>query len=217
MNSRTVPTLEQKVHPSHAVVLVIDMQNDFCSEKGAVSQFQDRTAVHSMIPALRHFVGSLRKAAIATIFVKTVRDEGDLSDPMREVLTRNGRVGGRACLRGSWGAQFIEGFQPLPNENVIEKKEYSAFVGTDLDALLKNLHCHTLILTGVASNICVESTARDGFMMHYHVVLPSDLIAAYDDKLHATTLMNIDSHFGQVISSQDLLKAWEALKVIQTR
>ncbi len=82
-------------------------------------------------------------------------------------------------------------------------------MGTNLNSLLKSRGVRTLILTGVATNVCVESTTRDGFMRDYYIVLPKDLTGGYEESLHEATLKNVDEYFGQVTSSDELLEIWQ--------
>jgi ureidoacrylate peracid hydrolase len=69
-----------------------------------------------------------------------------------------------------------------------------------------------VFLTGVTANVCVESTARDAFMCDYHVVVIEDCVAAYDQKLHETSLENIRRHFGLVVDSSAIVEAWHGTK-----
>ncbi len=211
MEKRTSPPLllglEQKVNPAHTAILVIDMQNDFCSSGGIVSGKADWKRVLPIIPRLQEFLDKARAAKVHIVFTKAVHDPGDLVGPRQELIMRHGRK--EACQRGSWGAEFVVDFHPREDELIIEKKKsYSVLVGTDLDAQLQKLGVRTLVLAGVATNVCVESTARDAFARDYYIILASDLTACYDERLYEATLMNIDKYFGQVITAAELLKIW---------
>ena len=98
---------------------------------------------------------------------------------------------------------------PEAEDIILAKHRYSAFIGTPLDGILRANEVKTLILTGVATNVCVESTARDGFMMDYHIVLPSDLTAGVNDHAKEMSLFNIGTFFGEVVLSERIVKAWE--------
>ncbi len=99
---------------------------------------------------------------------------------------------------------------PLPGEFVVRKHRYSAFVSTDLNLTLKSRDIRTLIMTGVSTNVCVESTARDGFMRDYYVVLLKDCTAASSEEDYNGTLRNIARFFGEVTDSSDVLRCWES-------
>ncbi|MFQ5903218.1 MAG: cysteine hydrolase family protein, partial [Candidatus Binatia bacterium] len=69
----------------------------------------------------------------------------------------------------------------------------------------------SVLVTGVATNVCVETTARDAYMFDYYVTMVEDCAAAYDAKLHENTLENIRRHFGLVASSQEIMETWRGL------
>ncbi len=89
------------------------------------------------------------------------------------------------------------------------KHRYSAFVGTRLESVLHTLGIKTLIMTGVGTNVCVESTARDGFMRDFNIVFLSDCTATSTQEFHDATLANIKLFFGVVATSDDVLATWE--------
>lgn len=206
-------SLAERVAVPHTAVLVIDMQNDFCSRDGVVARRPDTDwhRVQSVIPRLRDFLDKARESQVRVIFVYTTHEDKEFFGPLRELMVRKGRKD-FACKPGTWGAEFDSNLQPGPTDAMVHKHKYSAFVNTNLDSLLKGWGVCTLILTGVATNICVESTARDGFMKDYYIVLPRDLTAAYDESLYEATLKTIDGSFGQVVSSDDLLAIWQGTK-----
>ena len=98
---------------------------------------------------------------------------------------------------------------PEPEDVILPKHRYSAFIGTPLDAILRANGIKTLILAGVATNVCVESTARDGFMLDYHIVLPSNLTAGVNDQVKQMSLYNIGMFFGEIVESSRLISTWE--------
>jgi ureidoacrylate peracid hydrolase len=93
------------------------------------------------------------------------------------------------------------------------KHRYSAFINTDLNTVLKARGIQSVLVCGVATNVCVETTARDGYMYDYYVTMINDCSAAYDAKLHMGTLENIRSHFGLVASSHQIIETWSGLPV----
>ena len=115
------------------------------------------------------------------------------------------------CAKGTWGAEIFEdqpNLQPQSNETTIIKHRYSAFVNTDLDLILKALQIKTLLVTGTATNVCVESTARHAHMIDYNIIFLHNLTATGDAGAHEATLDNIRKYFGFVISSDDIQAYW---------
>lgn len=205
-------TFEDKVAPSHTAVIVIDVQNDFCASEGyAARTGSDLTQIKTMLPELHQFIERCRKQQIRLIFVQGVQAEETFSEPMRELRQRKGWKE-IACKRGSWGMDFCGDVQPGDGEIVIQKRRYSAFTETGLEETLKNLGVRTLVLTGVATNLCVETTARDGFLRGYYIVCVKNLTATnHGIKMHEAALFNLDGFFGEVVSSEQLLKAWKGV------
>lgn len=199
-------TLRQKVDPSHAAVLVVDVQNDFCATGGYFDRTTGRVAeIQTMVPRLQRFLVEARGASVPVIFVVAGYDQR--SSPLRERhLRRYGQVLPCSCS-GTWGAELY-GVAPEPGEPVIVKPRYSGFYGTDLDALLRSRGIRTVVLVGVATNVCVEGTARDAYMRDYYVVVVSDCTAALEERFHQATLANIEANIGTVTTAGSLVDAW---------
>ena len=90
------------------------------------------------------------------------------------------------------------------------KHRYGAFESTDLDLVLRSQGIRTLIMTGVATNVCVETTARQAFLRDYYVVFTSDCTATYDQADHEATLRNIDAYFGEVVAAAQVQACWQS-------
>lgn len=112
------------------------------------------------------------------------------------------------CRPGSWEGDFYGNVRPEAGDPIVTKHRYSAFHNTDLDTILRSNGVRTIIITGVVSNVCVETTAREGFVRDYYVVLPCDGAAAYSIADHEATLSNVDRFFGEVSSIEDLSAIW---------
>lgn len=91
---------------------------------------------------------------------------------------------------------------------IIEKHRYSAFSGTKLNTVLRERSIKTTIITGVTTNICVDSTLRDAFNLGYYVVIPEDCVSANDPSLHDATIKNVELLLGDVTTSDILLSHW---------
>jgi ureidoacrylate peracid hydrolase len=211
-------TLKQKVDPKNAALIVVDMQNDFAATGGAMDRegFNVKMS-QEMVPRLVQFIDEARKAKIPIIYIQNVYNSDQnwyLSEVWLEQATRkrNGSYIQRpVCVKGTWGWDFYGGIKPLPSEVVVTKHRFSAFIDTDLDLILRSKKIETLIMTGIATNVCVETTARMGFLKDYYIVFVSDCCAAYKQHLHETTLENIESLFGQVVTAQEVVECWKEM------
>jgi ureidoacrylate peracid hydrolase len=206
-------TLAEKVDPRNAAVLVVDMQNDFCHPDGASGRNGRSTAMaEAMTPNLQRLLKEARGAGVPVIFIRMVRNEHTRSEVEREHRLRRG---GEApvCIEGSWGAEWY-GVEPEEGEAIVTKHRYSAFIGTDLDLILRSKGIKSLIVTGVATNVCVESTARDGYMLDYYVVFMVDCSAcSAGGEVHQATLDNIERTFGVLASVDELVACWQTAAV----
>ena len=103
-------------------------------------------------------------------------------------------------MEGSWGADFFM-MEPSADEPIVDKHHYSGFIGTSLHDVLQAHHIETLVITGVATNVCVDSTLRDGFFMGYYIVLLEDCVGSNSAPGHNGTLATVRNNIGFVISS----------------
>jgi ureidoacrylate peracid hydrolase len=193
--------------PASTAILVVDMQNDYCAPGGSVAQRgHDIGLIATMIPRLQHFLAEARKLNAKIIFIQTIHEAETDSAAW---LFRHGGKPQPHVRRGTWGADFC-GVGPEAGEPVVVKHRYSAFVGTRLTSVLHTLGIKTLIMTGVGTNVCVESTARDGYMQDYNIVFLSDCTATSTREAHEASLANIRGFFGIVTTSSEVLADWQA-------
>ena len=204
--SAPLTTLEQQVSPGHTAVLVVDMQNDFCAPDGYLHRKYalDISASVPLAANIMDLVQAARDAGALVVWIKAIYDKEFLSEAhLARTIALSG--GETICGSGSWGADFYAGVSPLPDEAVVYKHRYSAFHGTDLQNLLDSHGIKTLIVTGVATHVCVDSTLRDGFFAGFHVVIPEDCVSAGDDAAQTVTLQTVANNFGFVVPSSQLI------------
>jgi ureidoacrylate peracid hydrolase len=207
-------TLEAKVDPKSAALLVIDVQNDFCHSDGWMARSGGNVAaIQAMVPRIDSFIEQARSVGIRIVFIQAQYDTIYASRPIRERQRRRGESG-LLCQTGSWGFELYR-LERRPEDIVVLKHRYSAFIRTDLEIVLNQMGVESLILTGVVTNGCVESTARDGFMLDYYVVLVSDCCATYDQALHNATLVNVERLFGVVHTASEVVAAWDPVRAKQ--
>ena len=207
-------TLKNRCDPRYAALIVVDVQNDFVSPEGSAGKRGDDVgAATAMVPNLVRLIEEGRRVGLTIIYIRTTHS--DWTDTPSWIYRTSQKSGLNTCREGSWGAEFYEGIAPLPSERVVVKHRYSAFINTDLNTVLKARGIQSVLVCGVATNVCVETTARDGYMYDYYVTMIDDCSAAYDAKLHMGTLENIRRHFGLVASSHEIIETWRGLPVKQ--
>lgn len=217
-NSSPRVDFEWKVAPKRTAVLVVDVQNDFCSPDGYMDrEGHELRMVKEMLPRLRSFLGGAEQAGVPAIYFQAnYASSGNwyLSPVWLDRAARVNRAGGHiespVCSEGDWGFDLVDGIAPRdPQRDLILKKHrYSGFVNTELDLVLRSKQIQTVVVTGVATNVCVESTARDAFMRDYFVVMAEDCCATYSDEEQLSTVRNIQKYFGIVTDSTTVLSSW---------
>jgi ureidoacrylate peracid hydrolase len=209
--------IEEKVHPAHTALVIVDVQNDFCASGGMMDrEGNDLRAVQEMAAALPNLIAEARSAGVLVVFLRniyTTEPNRYLSDVWLEQAARQ-RKGSYTvspvCAPDSWEADFYGDVRPLPGEPVVTKHRFSAFHNTDLETVLRARAIRTIVFAGVASNVCVETSAREAFVRDYYVVFLSDGTASYSRPAHDATLRVIDQFFGQVASIDDVIANWQA-------
>jgi ureidoacrylate peracid hydrolase len=209
-------TLKDRCDPRYAALIVVDVQNDFVSPEGSAGKRGDDVgAAMAMIPNLTGLIDQALKVGFTVVYIRTTHS--DWTDTASWIYRTSQKSGLNTCREGTWGAEFYDGIAPLPSERVVIKHRYSAFINTDLNTVLKARGIQSILVCGVATNVCVETTARDGYMYDYYVTMIDDCSAAYDAKLHMSTLENIRRHFGLVASSHQIIESWSGLPVKRVR
>ena len=198
------------VGPATSAVLVVDVQNDYCHPDGALGrQGLPTAAAMAMLPTLARLLDAARAHGTRVIFIKTVHTDATDSPAW---IRRSGGISTEVCREGTWGGEFTH-VAPCAGETVVVKHRYSAFVNTRLDSVLRTFKIENVILAGVSTNVCVESTARDAYMRDYNLVFLSDCTAAYAQEDHDATLRTMSRNFGTVAAADDVIAAWEATLV----
>lgn len=208
-------SLEEKVDPAHAALIVVDMQNDFCAAGGMMDlEGADLTAVQAMAERVQGALEAARSAGVLVVFIRNVYSterNAYLSDVwLEQMLRRRGDsyTVREVCGAGSWQSDFYGGIAPQSGEPVVTKHRYGAFYNTDLETILRGHGIRTVVLTGVATNACVETTAREAFVRDYYVVFTADGTACYSDEAQEATLRTMDKYFGIVVGLDAVADVW---------
>lgn len=186
MSTFTAQPFNLDFNLAHTALIMIDMQRDFVEPGGFGEALgNDVSLVRSAIEPCKRVLDAARKAGIMIIHTREGH-RSDLTDCPAAKLTRGGKtfIGekgpkGRILVRGEQGHDIIPELYPKEGEPVIDKPGKGAFYQTDLHAILQNRDIKTLIICGVTTEVCVNTTAREANDRGYECIIPEDCVASY--------------------------------------
>jgi gluconolactonase len=184
------------------------MQNDAIHERGAFAASGSPLHAKSqnVVSNLRRLADACRQKGVTVIHVWFVCDPGYPAVPKNAPLF-DGVIKENALLRGTWGAQPINGLEPLHRDLVIEKVTMNAWENGALHAALTENGCDTIINAGVWTNMSVEHTARTGADKGYRIILPEDACATMNQAWHEASVNFAMRNVATVTSVDDLMVA----------
>jgi biuret amidohydrolase len=208
---------EFRFDPASTALLIIDMQRDFILKGGFGEMLgNDVTRLKPAIEPTRRVLETFRSKHLAVLHTR----EGhrpDMSDcPPAKRARGKLKIGigdqgpmGRVLIRGERGHGIIEQLEPLPSEPVIDKPGKGAFFATDLELILKNLGIRSLVVTGVTTEVCVQTSVREANDRGYECLVLEDCVASYFPEFQRAALDMIKAQggiVGWVSTSDELLK-----------
>ena len=206
-------TMEELVDPRHTALVVIDVQNDFCAEGGLMHEMgKDLSMMKPALGNLRRVLEGARAAKVLPIFIQNtwLPQHGVASGPwLRFMIVRYGMDPDRGCtVQDTWGGEILSEVAPAKTEIVVRKWRSNSFIGTNLDLVLRAHEIKTVVITGVVTQGCVESTAREASFRDYYVVVLEDCVATYDRELHEASLKVMRTRV-DVAPAVEVLRVWD--------
>jgi ureidoacrylate peracid hydrolase len=197
----------------HSALVVVDMQNAYASPGGYLDLAGfDITGAAPAIQRVAEAIAIARASRMPIVFFQNgwdldYQEAGGPGSPnwhksnALKTMRARPELHGKLLAKGGWDYALVDALQPRPEDIVIAKPRYSAFFNTGLDSMLRARGIRTLVFTGIATNVCVESTLRDGFFLEYFgVVLHDATHAAGPAFAQEAALYNIKTFFGWVSS-----------------
>lgn len=197
--------------PGQSALIVVDMQNAYASPGGYLDLAGfDVSATRPVIEKINVAVAAARKAGMTIIWFQNGWDSdyveaGGPGSPnwhksnALKTMRNRPALQGKLLARGGWDYALVDELKPQPGDIVLPKPRYSGFFNTPLDSILRSRNIRHLIFTGIATNVCVESTLRDGFFLEYFGVVLSDAThQAGPAFAQQAALFNIETFFGWV-------------------
>jgi ureidoacrylate peracid hydrolase len=202
-------------------VVVVDMQNAYASPNGYLDLAGfDISGAKAAITAIQDVVSVARGAGVPVIFFQNGWDAdyveaGGPGSPnwhksnALKTMRKRPELQGKLLAKGGWDYALVDDLQPKPGDIVVPKTRYSGFFNSQFDSILRARGIRNLVFCGIATNVCVESTLRDGFHLEYFGVMLEDAThQAGPDYIQKASIFNIETFFGWVSSASDFRRAF---------
>jgi nicotinamidase-related amidase len=186
---------KMQLNAAASVLLVVDMQRFFLDT--ASPTFTSGGV--AIIPTVKRLVDAFRHAKRPVIFTHHVHHPHNLDSGIMEWWWSG------KCLEGSPESKAHPELIPLPDEKVVFKHRYSAFYNTDLETVLRCLKVEDIVVSGVMTNMCCESTARDAYYRDYRVFFLADGTGSISEEMHLASLLNLAFGFAYVTTSDEIV------------
>src|SRR5699024_8220243 len=189
-----------------AAVLIVDMQNDFCHPEGVFAKaglvLDDS---NSLMDRINGLVNTARMNGLPIIWIRMEWPD-DVS--VGKLADRSPFLRTEGLRRNTWGSQLMDTLDVNQHDHHVAKMRFSGFYDTDLNNLLRRLDIDTLIMTGVRTDFCIESTTRDAFFRDFDVIVAEDGVAGYREDLHSNSLQLMNTVFASILPVDDIESAF---------
>lgn len=207
-----------EIELARSACIVVDMQNAFAKSGGMLDLMGvDISGAGAVIEKQQALLSAARTAGVPVIYL-AMTYQHDLSDAGGKdspnyhkelglrLMRDEPQYQGKILIDGTWDWQIVDELTPEDDDLLIRKPRYSGFVGTHLDNYLRNRDIRYLFMSGIATNICVESTGRDAFFREYWPILVEDAVNhAGPDFCAAATVWNFENIFGWVTNTESVV------------
>jgi len=192
------------VIPSKTALINIDMQNCFVENSPLAAPRGPE-----ILPRINKLAAACREAGALVIHtVHVVRPDGSNTGVMGEIIPA---VAAGVINKGNPQAELHSGIVVGPHDIILEKPRYGAFTGTDLELILRNRGINAVIITGICTNVCCETTAREANMRDFRVFFIGDATATFDtpelsaDQIQPVVLATMKAAFAQVENTASMI------------
>ena len=207
--------------------IVVDMQNAYAKKGGMLDLGIgiDESRTNPVIAANQRLLSAARAAGVQVFYLQFgyKPDLSDAGGPLSPNIRKQMAIRmikerpadrDKLIIEGTWGWEIIDERKPEPGDLVVKKARYSGFAGTTLENQLNGLDIRHILFTGVATNVCVESTAREAFFREFWPILIEDAMDhTGPDFTRQATLYNFETKFGWVTKTDDVLDMMERNQV----
>ncbi|HQQ66452.1 MAG TPA: isochorismatase family protein [Thermotogota bacterium] len=185
---------EMRLNIAASALIVVDMQQFFLNEASPTFT----CGGVAILPTVKRLLDTFRRFKRPVIFTRHGHHPNDLDAGIMGWWWEG------KCLEGSPESEIHPSLAPMPNEKVVLKHRYSAFYNTDLETVLRCLKVEDVVVSGIMTNMCCESTARDAYYRDYRVFFPADGTGSINEEMHLASLLNLAFGFAYVTTVDDI-------------
>jgi nicotinamidase-related amidase len=183
------------IHLDRSALMVVDMQNFFLDPESPTYT----CGGPAIIGNIKRLIAAFRQANRPVIYTRHVHHPDGLDAGIMGWWWKG------MCLEGSPESEVDPAIAPLPGDKVILKHRYSAFYNTDLETVLRTLKVEDIVMTGIMTNMCCESTTRDAYYRDHRVFFMADATGSVTEEMHLSSLLNLAFGFAWVTDTDTLL------------
>ncbi|MBN2227116.1 MAG: cysteine hydrolase [candidate division Zixibacteria bacterium] len=185
-----------KLNAPKSALMVIDMQNFFLDPDSPTFTCGGL----AILPNVKRLIAEFRKARRPVVFTKHVHHPDGFDAGIMGWWWEG------MCLEGSPESEIRPELNPEPHEKVISKHRYSSFYNTDLETILRCLKVEDIVIAGIMTNMCCESTARDAYYRDYRVFFPADATGSINEEMHVASLLNLAFGFAHITTAEEIIR-----------
>jgi len=189
-----------KLETAKSALLIIDMQKFFLNPQSPSFTCGGK----AIIPNLQKLLAEFRKKRRPVIYTCHVHHPSGCDAGIMKWWWEG------MCLEGSAESEVCEELAPAAGEKIIYKHRYSAFYNTDLETVLRCLVVQDLVIGGIMTNMCCESTAREAYYRDYRVFFSADGTGSINEEMHLASLLNLAFGFANIVKCGDIIAQLKA-------
>ena len=201
--------MEMELSKERTALVVIDMQRAFLEDEGSLAKAGiDITGLKAAMEGCKRLLASARQAGVPVIHTRYVYrpDYADGGILVNYIMPQLREVDSLAA--GTPDIEIVDELAPVDGETVIDKNRPSAFYATNIEPLLNGLGVDSLVVCGVTTNICVETTVRDASQRDYKVFVPKDATGELEQLRYDGALAGMAWVFAKIVDTDDVVSVW---------
>lgn len=197
--------------PGRTALMVVDMQNAFCTEEGSIAKIGlDITMLKAAVQPCRRLIEGARAAGVPVIYTRYIfrADYADGGVMVKYLLPALGESG--HLTAGTQDIEIVGALAPLQGDYVVDKNRPSSFYATGLEPILNGLDVDSLVVCGVTTNCCVETTVRDASQRDYKTFVVTDATGELEQERHDFAINTMAFLFADAVTVDDMIQIWQS-------